>query len=122
MKLARDIGVSQPTAWFMLHRIQEAWAGENGRLFDSPVEVDETCFGGKRKNMSKTKRKELAGTGRGTAGKTAVVGMKDRDSNKVTAQVVTDTDATTLQGFVTQHAASDAKVHTDDHGGYHGMP
>ena len=65
MKLSRDIGVSQPTAWFMLHRIREAWAGENGEPFDGPVEVDETYFGGKRKNMSKAKRKEMADTGRG---------------------------------------------------------
>ena len=122
MKLRRDIGVSQPTAWFMLHRIREAWAGENGGPFDGPVEVDETYFGGKRKNMSKTKRKELADTGRGASGKTAVVGMKDRDSNKVTAQVVADTDATTLQGFVTEHAASDAKVYTDDAAAYKGIP
>ena len=126
MKLSRDIGVSQPTAWFMLHRIREAWAGENGGPFDGPVEVDETYFGGKRKNMSKEKRKEIADTGRGTAGMTAVVAMKDRDSNKVTAQVVTDTDAATLQGFVTEHAAPDAKVYTDDAAddaaAYKGMP
>ena len=122
MKLSRDIGVKQSTAWFMLHRIREAWAGEYGGPFDGPVEVDETYFGGKRKNMSKAKRKELAGTGRGAVGKTAVVGMKDRDSNKVTARVVDDTDAKTLQGFVTDHAAPDATVYTDDHGGYHGMP
>ena len=116
-----EVTASQPTAWFMLHRIREAWAGENGGPFDGPVEVDETYFGGKRKNMSKAKRKEIADTGRGTAGKTAVVGMKDRDSNKVTAQVVTDTDATTLQGFVTEHAAPDAKVYTDDAAAYKGM-
>ena len=122
MKLQRDIGVSQPTAWFMLHRIREAWASENGGPFDGPVEVDETYFGGKRKNMSKSKRKELAGTGRGAVGKTAVVGMKDRDSNKVTARVVNDTDGQTLQGFVADHAAPDATVYTDDHGGYQGMP
>ena len=122
MKLARDIGVNQSTAWFMLHRIREAWAGENDGPFGGPVEVDETYFGGKRKNMSKAKRKELASTGRGAVGKTAVVGMKDRDSNKVTASVVKDTDAKTLQGFVADHAAPDAKVYTDDHGGYHGMP
>ena len=122
MKLRRDIGVSQPTAWFMLHRIREAWAGENGGPFDGPVEVNETYFGGKRKNMSKAKRKELAGTGRGAVGKTAVVGMKDRDSNKVTARVVDDTDGQTLQGFVADHAAPDATVYTDDHGGYKGLP
>ena len=122
MKLQRDIGVSQPTAWFMLHRIREAWGGDGEGPFDGPIEVDETYFGGKRKNMSKAKRKELAGTGRGAVGKIAVVGMKDRDSNKVTARVVDDTDAQTLQGFVKDHAASDAKVYTDDHGSYRGLP
>ena len=122
MKLQRDIGVSQPTAWFMLHRIRQAWAVEHDDQFDGPVEVDETYFGGKRKNMSKAKRKELAGTGRGAVGKTAVVGMKDRDSNMVTARVVDETDAHTLQGFVGDHAAEGATVYTDDHGGYQGMP
>ena len=122
MKLQRDIGVSQPTAWFMLHRIRQAWAVEHDDLFDGPVEVDETYFGGKRKNMSKAKRNELAGTGRGAVGKTAVVGMKDRDSNMVTARVVDETDAQTLQGFVGDHAAEGATVYTDDHGGYQGMP
>ena len=122
MKLHRDIGVSQPTAWFMLHRIREVWAGENDGPFDGPVEVDETYFGGKRKNMSKAKRKEMPDSGRGPVGKTAVVGMKDRDSNKVTARVVADTDAATLQGFVREHAAPDAKVYTDDAGAYKGMP
>ena len=122
MKLARDIGVKQSTAWFMLHRIREAWTTENGGPFDGPVEVDETYFGGKRKNMSKAKRKELADTGRGAVGKTAVVGMKDRKSNKVTARVVEDTDAPTLQGFVADHAAFGAEVYTDDHRSYKGMP
>ena len=122
MKLARDIGVKQSTAWFMLHRIREAWATGNSGPFDGPVEVDETYFGGKRKNMSKAKRKEMADTGRGAAGKTAVVGMKDRKSNKVTARVVEDTDAPTLQGFVADIAAEGARVYTDDAAAYKGMP
>ena len=76
MKLHRDIGVSQRAAWFMLHRIREAWGEDDGEEpFNGPVEVAETYMGGKRKNMSNAKRKELAGTGRGAVGKTAVVGM-----------------------------------------------
>ena len=71
-----------------------------------PVEVDETYVGGKRKNMSNAKRRELAeqGAGRGAVGKTAVVGAKDRATKQVAARVVTDTTKPTLQGFVAEHA------------------
>ena len=75
MKLQRDIGVSQPTAWFMLHRIREAWGGDGEGPFDGPVEFDETYVGGKRKNMSNAKRK--ATTGRGPVDMVAVVGAND---------------------------------------------
>ena len=123
MKLHRDIGVSQKTAWFMLHRIRQAWsqADEHGS-FSGPVEVDETYFGGKRKNMSNAKREELAGTGRGAVGKTAVVGAKDRATNQVVAKVVQSTDKETLQGFVTDHSESHAIVYTDDAAAYEGLP
>ena len=78
MKLHRDLNISQPAAWFMLHRIREAWADESdddGIKFDGPVEVDETYMGGKRANMSNAQRKQLAeeGVGRGPVGKTAIV-------------------------------------------------
>ena len=122
MKLQRDIGVSQPTAWFMLHRIREAWAGEGDGPFDGPVEFDETYMGGKRRNMSNAKRKELAGTGRGAVGKTAVVGAKDRATNKVNAKVVTETDKPTLHDFVADNAEPDAVVYTDDASAYEGIP
>ena len=93
MKLHRDIKVTQKTAWFMLHRIREAWAGEAKELFEGPVVVDEIYIGGKRKNMPKSKRKEL--TGRGPVGKTAVVGAKDRKTIQVAAMVVQSTAAPT---------------------------
>ena len=119
MKLHRDIGVSQPTAWFMLHRIREAWAEESDGPFDGPVEVDETYFGGRKKNMSKKKRSEAFG--RGPAGKTMVMGAKDRETNRVAAQVIDRKDRKTMQGFVARYAKPDAKVYTDTAGGYHGM-
>lgn len=114
MKLHRDIGVSQPTAWHMLHRIREGWNRPNGNGdFSGPVEVDEAYMGGKRRNMSNRKRTELAGTGRGSVGKTAVVGMKDRATNQVSAKVVEDTTKDTLQGFVHERIKPEAKVYTD---------
>ena len=120
MKLHRDIGVSQPTAWFMLHRIREAWAGENDDPFDGPVEFDETYFGGKRRNKSNADRKEAVG--RGPVDMTAVVGAKDRATNQVSAKVVQDTDKATLQEFVADNAESYAVVFTDDAAAYEGIP
>ena len=120
MKLHRDLGVSQPTAWFMLHRIREGWKDSSGSKFSGPVEVDETYMGGKRRNMSNSKREQL--TGRGAVGKTAVVGAKDRATNKVAAKVVRSTDKETLQGFVRDHAAEGATVYTDDAAAYDSLP
>ena len=123
MKLHRDLKISQKAAWFMLHRIREAWMPEGGSgPFDGPVEVDETYFGGKRRNMSNAKRKALKDAGRGAVGKTAVVGAKDRATNQVSARVVTSTDAPTLQGFVGEVAAPDATIFTDDASAYKGLP
>ena len=125
MKLHRDLNISQSSAWFMMHRLREAWAwhGTPGP-FDGPVEVDETYFGGKRKNMSNAKRREVRKTigGRGSAGKTAVVGAKDRATNQVKARVVTETDRTTLHGFVGGAAKDGATVYTDEAVAYEGMP
>ncbi len=121
MKLHRDLGVSQPTAWFMLHRIREAWGEEEDEPFDGPVEADETYIGGKRRNISNSCRKELADTGRGAVGKTAVAGIKDRATNEVRAEVVMATDVETLQEFVEDNTKEDATVFTDEAKAYSGL-
>ena len=118
MKLHRDLGITQRSAWFLAHRLREAWK-DNGSQFAGPVEVDETYFGGKRKNMSKAKRSEQ--TGRGTVGKAVVAGAKDRATNRISAKVVAGTDMGSLQGFIAARTAASAKVYTDDHSGYKGM-
>lgn len=119
MKLHRDLGVTQKTAWFMLARIRKAFDDDDEPPFGGPIEVDEAYFGGKRANMSKAKRESLKG--RGTVGKTAVVGAKDRESNTVRARVVTETTGETLQGFVRDNTAPGAKVFTDEATAYAGL-
>ena len=117
MKLHRDIGVTQKTAWHMAHRIRETWASKNEPLAGT-VEVDETYVGGRQRNRHKSKRIP----GRGTAGKAVVVGAKDRDSSRVIAEVIPNTDMATLQGFIGKHVAHKSWVFTDEHASYYGLP
>ena len=112
MKLHRDLKVSQKTAWFMLHRIREAWAEQLPGAFAGPVEADETFVGGRAKNMHAAKRKQL--TGRGGADKMAVAGVKDRATGRVRTSVVERVDGPTLTGFVEGHTAPEAIVYTDE--------
>ena len=113
MRMHREIGISQKSAWFLLHRIRTA-AETGEELFSGPVEADETYIGGKRKNMSNSKRKELKDAGRGPIGKEAVVGVKDRATKQVRATVVPVTDAPHVAGFVASQTKDGAKVYTDD--------
>ncbi len=119
MKLHRDLGVTQKTAWFMLHRLREAWAEDKAEPFDGPVEVDETYMGGLERNKHARDKLRL---GRGGIGKTIVAGVRDRATKRVAAEVVPDTTRLTLGSFVSAHAMPDAMVYTDESASYSGLP
>ena len=118
MKLHRDLGITQKSAWFMAHRIREAWH-ENRTLFAGPIEADETYIGGKESNKHSRKRLRA---GRGTVGKTAVVGAKDRNSNHIVARSIESPTGPALKGFIADLAKPGATVYTDAAKAYRGMP
>jgi transposase-like protein len=120
----RAIGVTQKTAWFMLHRIRYAMQDGDFTGMSGEVEVDETFIGGKARNMHKAKRDEVI-KGRGTVGKATVIGLLERDGPKghsaVRTKVVPNTRRQTLSPEVRKHVIPGSSVYTDAHSAYTGL-
>lgn len=110
-QLARDLGVTQKTAWNMLHKIREFMKYLNHKPVSGEVEIDETFVGGKNKNRHKDKKVEKC-QGRSFKDKVPVFGMLQRNGH-VSAIVVPDTKASTLKPLITQYIQKDSTVFTD---------
>lgn len=118
-ELSRALGVTQKTAWFMLHRIREAMKTGSFRKLDGEVEVDETFIGGKAANMHKRIREKKI-LGRGTVSKSIVQGVLER-GGEVRTMVVRDTEGETLRPNVFHNVEFGARVYTDANRSYFGL-
>jgi transposase-like protein len=120
-EMARTIGVTQKSAWFMLQRIREVMKPKGGtKIGGSPknqVEIDETYIGGRAKNMH-TKRRIAYQNG---DKKAVVMGMRTRNTREVRAMVVPNAKRETLQNKILEHVGWGAHIYTDQHVGYEGV-
>lgn len=118
-ELGRSLGFKQKTAWFVLHRIRLAMQTGSFEKLSGNVEVDETYIGGLAKNMHKHKR-EAKIQGRGSVGKTAVMGLLER-KGRVLAKVIENTDRETLHTEVKNNVEKGTNLFTDEWRSYGGL-
>ena len=125
-ELARAIGITQKSAWFMLHRIRLAMQGEDGGKLGGEVEVDETYIGGRARNMSAGRKRARGMKGKGTGfyGKVAVMGLLERNADgasRVRTQVIKNNKRSALQPIIREHVEQGATVNTDALMSYYGL-
>jgi transposase-like protein len=123
-EMARGLGVTQKTAWFMLGRIRLAMQTKSFKKLSGSVEADETFIGGKSINMHKSKRERvIKSTGPGR--KTIVMGILQRTEDKVpssaVAAVLPDITKRDLQGKIHEHVEQGSALYTDSWRGYNGL-
>ncbi len=118
-ELGKDLGVTQKSAWFMLHRIRLAVQSKSFAKIGGPgaeVEVDETFIGGKARNMHKEKRIRTK-VREGNWGKTIVMGMLERGGH-VKAKVVANRRKPALHAAIAETVEKGTQLYTDEHNGY----
>jgi transposase-like protein len=118
-ELHRALGVTQKTAWFMLHRVRLALQGKSGSKLSGEVEVDETFIGGKSRNMHASERATKI-TGTGGKDKAVVLGILER-GGEVRAMVVDNRRKSELQKQVREHVRVGSALFTDELRSYDGL-
>ena len=116
MQLAKEIGIRQGSAWFVLHRLREA-CGKDMKMLSGIVEMDETYIGGLERNKHEKRKSHI---GRGSVGKTAVLGMRER-GGRTKAMPVSSVDQTSLFTAIHENIAPGTMIHTDEGTGYQGI-
>jgi transposase-like protein len=116
MQLAKEIGVTQKSAWFMLHRLREACGSDIDKLRGT-VEADETFVGGKESNKHAKKKLHQ---GRGAVGKQAVLGIRERHGH-TKAFVIGTVDLGTVQQAIFDNVEVGSTIYTDEHASYSGL-
>lgn len=118
-EIHRALGITQKSAWFLLHRIRLAMQDGTFEKLSGEVEVDETYIGGLARNMHRDKRAAKI-TGTGGMGKVAVMGLLERNG-KVRAKVIANATQETLHGEVRHNVEQGAHLFTDGWRGYNGL-
>lgn len=119
LQLAKDIGITQKSAWFMLQRIRNCFGITDGEALGNEVEADETFIGGKNKNRHNAKKVKFS-QGRSIKDKTPVFGMIER-GGKLVAKQVEDTTSKTLSREIASHVVQTANIFTDEWLGYNAL-
>jgi len=118
MQLSKEIGITQKSAWFVLHRLREACGPDLAKL-RGIIEIDETYVGGKEANKHESKKLKA---GRGAVGKTAVVAMRERgEGGRTVGMPIEDADKATVHKAVYEHVDAGSQLHTDDAAVYQGL-